>query len=158
LQGATQIYATILQRREPENIDAIAGLAEVLFELATPKPPARFSPACRKDRPDAPQLAGMQGTVRARRAGPSLGDAAALERALAENPKDHQARFDLALIQNAHGRASAGGRQPARDHAADREWNDDGARLQLLKFFEAWGMTDEATLAARRKLSSLLFS
>jgi len=41
---------------------------------------------------------------------------------------------------------------------ADRGWNDDGARLQLLKFFEAWGMADEATLAARRKLSSLLFS
>ena len=41
---------------------------------------------------------------------------------------------------------------------ADRTWNDDGARAQLLKFFEAWGMTDEVTLATRRKLSSLLFS
>ena len=41
---------------------------------------------------------------------------------------------------------------------ADRTWNDDGARKQLLQFFEAWGMTDEATLAARRKLSALLFS
>ena len=41
---------------------------------------------------------------------------------------------------------------------ADRSWNDDGAKAQLLKFFDAWGPTDEATLAARRKLSSLLFS
>ena len=41
---------------------------------------------------------------------------------------------------------------------ADRTWNEDGARAQLLKFFEAWGPMDEATLAARRKLSSLLFS
>jgi putative thioredoxin len=41
---------------------------------------------------------------------------------------------------------------------ADRSWKDDGARTQLLQFFEVWGMTDEATLAARRKLSSLLFS
>ncbi|TPN73981.1 tetratricopeptide repeat protein, partial [Mesorhizobium sp. B1-1-5] len=41
---------------------------------------------------------------------------------------------------------------------ADRGWNEDGAKAQLLRFFEAWGMTDEATLAARRKLSSLLFS
>ena len=35
---------------------------------------------------------------------------------------------------------------------------ESSVRAQLLKFFEAWGMTDEATLAARRKLSSLLFS
>jgi putative thioredoxin len=41
---------------------------------------------------------------------------------------------------------------------ADRAWKDDGARAQLLQFFEAWGLTDDATLSARRKLSSLLFS
>ncbi len=41
---------------------------------------------------------------------------------------------------------------------ASREWNDDGARKQLLQFFEAWGNADPATLGARRKLSSLLFS
>jgi putative thioredoxin len=29
--------------------------------------------------------------------------------------------------------------------------------MQLLKFFEAWGMTDPATLKARRALSGLLF-
>jgi putative thioredoxin len=40
----------------------------------------------------------------------------------------------------------------------DRQWNDDAARLQLLKLFEAWGFDDEATMAARRKLSALLFS
>jgi putative thioredoxin len=40
---------------------------------------------------------------------------------------------------------------------ADRKWQDDAARLQLLKFFEAWGFDDAATLAARRKLSALLF-
>ena len=39
----------------------------------------------------------------------------------------------------------------------DRAWNDEAARKQLLKFFEAWGFDDPATLAARRKLSSLLF-
>ncbi len=39
----------------------------------------------------------------------------------------------------------------------DRAWNDDAARLQLLKFFEAWGFDDPATMAARRKLSALLF-
>ena len=41
---------------------------------------------------------------------------------------------------------------------ADRAWNDDGARKQLLQFFDAWGAADEASVTARRKLSSLLFS
>ena len=88
----------------------------------------------------------------------TLGDPAELERRVAENPKDHQARFDLAMAQNARGE-----RMQAADNLlaiikADRGWNDDGARTQLLQLFEAWGMTDEATLAARRRLSSLLFA
>jgi putative thioredoxin len=54
-----------------------------------------------------------------------------------------------------------------REQAADalleifrrnRGWNEGAARLQLLKFFEAWGFDDPATIAARRRLSALLFS
>ena len=82
----------------------------------------------------------------------------ACRRALAADPKDLQARYDLATALNAMGE---------REQAADalleivrrnRTWNEDAARLQLLKFFEAWGFDDPATTAARRKLSSLLFS
>jgi len=40
----------------------------------------------------------------------------------------------------------------------DRKWNDDGARKQLVEFFETWGPMDEATVAGRRALSSVLFS
>lgn len=81
-----------------------------------------------------------------------------LEARLAADPDDFQARYDLATALNASG---------AREEAAEalleivrrnRAWNDDAARLQLLKFFEAWGVDDAATMAARRKLSALLFS
>ena len=40
----------------------------------------------------------------------------------------------------------------------DRTFEDDGARKQLLQFFEVWGPKDPATIMARRKLSSILFS
>ena len=40
----------------------------------------------------------------------------------------------------------------------DREWNEEAARKELLKLFEAIGNADPITLAARRKLSSILFS
>jgi putative thioredoxin len=82
---------------------------------------------------------------------------AGLEARLAADPDDFAARYELATALNASG---------ARAEAADalleiirrnRAWNEDAARLQLLKFFEAWGFDDEATMAARRKLSALLF-
>jgi len=88
----------------------------------------------------------------------ALGDPAELARRLEANPRDHQARFDLAMIENARGDRTAAADQLLAIVKADRTWKEDAARNQLLTFFEAWGMTDEATLSARRKLSSLLFS
>ena len=69
-----------------------------------------------------------------------------------------QARYDLATALNAGDQ-----REEAADALLDiirrnRTWNEEAARLQLLKFFEAWGFDDPATMAARRKLSSILFS
>jgi len=40
----------------------------------------------------------------------------------------------------------------------NRAWNEEAARKELVKFFEAMGPTDPLTLSARRRLSSLLFS
>src|SRR5262249_48708987 len=88
----------------------------------------------------------------------SVGPVGELEQKVAANPADHQARFDLAVALNAAGR-----RKDAADHLMeivkrDRKWNDDGARKQLVQFFEAWGPTDEATVEGRRRLSSILFA
>ncbi|MGA8600406.1 MAG: tetratricopeptide repeat protein, partial [Beijerinckiaceae bacterium] len=59
---------------------------------------------------------------------------------------------------NANGRRDEAANRLLEIIKADRNWNDDGARKQLVQFFEAWGPMDPATLAARRKLSTLLFS
>jgi putative thioredoxin len=88
----------------------------------------------------------------------SVGPITELEQKVAANPLDHQARFDLAVALNGKGQ-----RQEAVDNLLaivkrDRKWNDDGARKQLVQFFEAWGPTDEATVAGRKRLSSVLFS
>ena len=88
----------------------------------------------------------------------SVGPVGELEQKVAANPADHQARFDLAVALNA-----AGKRKEAAEHLIaivkrDRKWNDDGARKQLVQFFEAWGPADEATVEGRRRLSSILFA
>ncbi len=82
---------------------------------------------------------------------------AGLEARLAANPDDHEARYELASALNATGARAEAAAALLEVIKRDRAWNEDGARLQLLKFFEAWGMDDPATMAARRKLSALLF-
>ena len=86
------------------------------------------------------------------------GQLQSLQSRVSADPSDLQARYDLATALNASGQ---------REQAADalleivqrnRSWNEDAARLQLLKFFEAWGFDDPATTAARRRLSAVLFS
>ena len=77
---------------------------------------------------------------------------------LAADPLDHQARFDLAAALNAKGK-----RAEAVDHLLDivkrdRKWNEDGARKQLVQFFEAWGPTDDGDRRRPQALSSILFS
>jgi putative thioredoxin len=88
----------------------------------------------------------------------SLGDPSELKRKIAANPDDHQARFDLAILLNSQNRREEAANELVEIIKRDRAWNDDGARKQLLQFFEAWGPIDPVTVSARRKLSSLLFS
>ena len=73
-------------------------------------------------------------------------------------PESQVAAFIDKLVKTSGGGAQGAADQLLAIMKADREWNDDGARKELLKFFEAWGQTDPATVRARRKLSSMLFS
>jgi putative thioredoxin len=87
-----------------------------------------------------------------------VGDSSELTQKLAADPNDHQARFDYAILLNALNRRAEAAGELVEIIKRERAWNDDGARKQLLQFFEAWGAADPATIAARRKLSSVLFS
>jgi putative thioredoxin len=88
----------------------------------------------------------------------TVGPIAELEQKVAANPLDHQARFDLALALNAKGRRGEALEHLINIAKRDRKWNDDGARKQLVQFFDAWGPTDESTIEGRKRLSSILFA
>jgi putative thioredoxin len=156
-QTAADIYHVVLEQA-PETVEALVGLADLAFEEGDVEGAEALLGQVPEAGKDTPSLVALRAKMTLAAQAASLGDPREFERKLAENPKDHQARFDLAMIQSANGQ-----RMEAADNLlaivkADRTWKDDGARAQLLQFFEAWGMTDEATLSARRKLSSLLFS
>lgn len=155
--GAAQIYAAILDQA-PETIEAIAGAAELEFEAGNVEAAEQLLATVPEKNADAPEIAAVRARIALDAEAKSLGDSGDLLRRIEANPKDHQARFDLAMVDNARGDRAAAADNLLAIVKADRTWNDDGARAQLLKLFEAWGPMDEATLAARRKLSSLLFS
>ena len=81
-----------------------------------------------------------------------------LEAVVAKTPDDFAARVEFAIILNGSNQRIEAIDQLIYVIRKDRSWNDDAARKQLVLFFEAWGPKDEATLAGRRKLSSVLFS
>ncbi len=155
--SASEVFAQVLEM-EPENAGAIAGLARLHLDVGDIEGAKGILGMAPEAKAADPAIAAVRAAIELAEQAAALGDTAELEARVAANPKDHQARFDLALALNAHER-----REEATDHLiaiikADRGWNEDGARKQLLQFFEAWGPMDEYSMAGRRKLSTLLFS
>jgi putative thioredoxin len=156
-EAAAELYAQVLAQ-EASNIAALAGLARAYVAtgaIEEAKQTLALVPeAKRNDSGVATARAALEVAEQAK----SVGPLTELEQKVAANPLDHQARFDLAVALNGNGR-----RQEAVDNLLDivkrdRKWNEDGARKQLVQFFEAWGPTDEATVNGRKRLSSILFS
>jgi putative thioredoxin len=156
-QTAAQIYSQLIAEDE-SNVGALAGLARAYLSVGQTEEAkqtlARVPEAKRNDSAVAAARAALEVAEQASSVGP-VGE---LEQKVAGNPLDHQARFDLAVALNAEGRRQEAADQLMEIVKRDRKWNDDGARKQLVQFFEAWGPTDEATVDGRRRLSSILFA
>ena len=155
--AAADIYAKILAQ-DSGDVAALAGLARCYIatgNLEQAKKTLGLVPEAKlNDSAVAAARAALELAEQAKAAGPID----ELQQKVAANPLDHQARVELATALN-----GAGKRAEAADHLLqivkrDRKWNEDGARKQLVQFFEAWGPTDEATLDGRKRLSSILFS
>ncbi len=155
--GAASLYAEILAE-EPENLKALGGFARLQVELGDLEQARELLAAVPEGKESDPAVAGAKAALELAEQAGELGDIVELQARVEKDPKDYQARFDLALAFN-----SRNNRDEAVDALIeiikrDRKWNDDGARRQLLQFFEAWGWQDDAASAGRRKLSAVLFS
>lgn len=154
---AAQIYGEILQV-EAGLPEALAGLAQCHIkagDLAAAKAVLATAPTDKAGHADiVAAKAAIDLAEQAEKAGPT----AELEARIAADPKDHQARHDLAMALYAKGDREGAVDQLLQSIKLDRKWNEEAARKQLLKFFEALGFADPVSVEGRKRLSSILFS
>lgn len=155
--GAADLYSQLLAE-DGSNVHALAGLARCYVETGMLEQARQTLTMIPETKHGDAAVAAARAALALAEQAETLGSIPELEQKVAANPLDRQARFDLALALNGKGR-----RLEALDHLisivkSDRKWNDDGARKQLVQFFDAWGPTDEATIEGRKRLSSILFA
>jgi putative thioredoxin len=156
--AASAIFSEVLEH-EPGNAKAIAGLLRCLLAMDDLASAKEFIDGLEPDLLKDPAVASAKAQFELAEQGQkAAGKLPELQARIAADPKDFEARYELAEAQFA-----AGAKEEAIDHLLEivrvnRAWRDEAARLQLVKFFEAMGPTDPLTLSGRRRLSSILFS
>ena len=156
--AASAIFAQVLQH-EPDNVRALAGMMRCALETGDTAAALEMFEGLPEELRGAaefvPIAAALELAEASAGAAGNLGD---LMEQVAHDHNNHQARFDLAMAHYGAGKREAAADELLEIIRRDRNWNEEGARKQLIKFFDAWGPTDPLTLDARRQLSSLLFS
>jgi putative thioredoxin len=156
-QTAAQIFAQAVQA-DREHAGALAGLARCQIaagdlDSATATlalvPPAKAS---------NPEVLGAKAALELALNPVDHSALAELKRKVEKDPNDFQARIAFAVALNGAEQKTEAADQLLYVIRKNRSWNDEAARKQLVRFFEAWGPKDEATLQGRRKLSSILFA
>jgi putative thioredoxin len=156
-QRAVGIFTQLLEMA-PEDPLVVSGLARALVGTGKIDEAAALIEALPEAaRKDAAVARAESAIALAREAQP-VDDLSGLQRKVAANPADLEARYELA-----GGLMAAGDRDGAADQLlaiiqTDRDWNDGAARSRLLKLMEVVGLEDPWTSATRRRLSAVLFT
>jgi putative thioredoxin len=157
LGRAAQIFGMVLQH-QPDHVVSLIGLAKVYLSAGETEQAQTTLDMVPEAERKGEAYTSVANSIRLLVEAAELSETAALEAAVAANPDDHQARYDLALALNAEGKRVEAAEALVAIFKRDRTWNEDGARKKLLEFFDAWGPRDPATNKGRRMLSAALFS
>lgn len=157
LQQAAEIFAGILGE-EQQNVRALAGLAQCYLKSGDVQRASQTLALVPPDKQDEAAVKSVRAAIDLASEAADAGPIGEFEAKVATDPNDLQARMDYAMAAVANGQKAVAVNQLIEIFKRDRTWNDDAARKQLLKLFEAWGPKDEQTIEGRRKLSSLMFS
>ena len=156
-EQASSIFSQIIQHAS-DNLEAKVGLAKCAIETDKHQEARDIIDGLSEDEKTDPALLPIVNALELADKVADVGDLDTLKSEVQQNSKDYNARYDLALALYASGQAEAATEELLEIIRQSCNWNDDAARLELLKIFEVLGPTDPITSAGRRKLSSILFS
>ena len=156
-EAVLDITGQILEA-EPTTVEAYALKARAEMELGQLEAATATLAACPAEKQNDPNIVSAKAALNLLLNPVDTSVVGQLEAAIATNPNDFVARLELANVLNGTGKREEAIDQLVYVIKKDRTFKDDGARKQLVSYFEAWGPKDEATLSGRRKLSSVLFS
>ena len=156
--SAAGIYAQILEH-EAENPEALAGLARAMIARGELDKARQALGGASKEIVNHAEIAAAHSALElAEQAQKAQGSVGKLRARIEHNADDHEARLELATALFGAGEHEAAIDELLTLFKRNREWDEQAARRQLVKFFEVMGPTDPLTLSARRRLSSLMFS
>ena len=145
-------------REDPGNAEALTGFARCEIgrgRLAAAREILERAP---KEHVNHVEVDGARAALSLAEESGTLADPGQLNARLAADENDHEARLDLATVLFLRGQVEAAVEHLLAVVRKDREWHDQAARKQLLKFFDALGPQHPATVSGRRKLATILFS
>ena len=154
---AAETFAAILEE-EPENAKAYGGLVRSHLALGNLDQAEGLLAAAPAKIATAMEVEAARAQLDLARQAADAGPVAELQAAVAADPANHQARFDLALALHAAGQVEEAVDQLLDLFRRNRDWNDGAAKTQLFTIFDALKPTDPIALKGRRKLSSMIFS
>ncbi len=154
---AANFYGELL-KEDSGNVPALAGLARCYVATGNIEQAKKTLALVPEVKRTDTTVVAAQAALDVAEQAKAVGPLDELQGKVAANPLDHQARFDLAIALNAAGKRAEAAKELLAIVKRDRKWNDDGARKQLVQFFEAWGFAEPAAVDGRKQLSSILFS
>lgn len=161
VEVAQGMYMQILGQEE-HNADAYAGLVRSFIALGDLEQAGYMLEDAPEPIQKSPAFTAAKTALELAKNAPGAGITDTLAAAIQKDPADHVSRFDYAIALFSAGQKADAIDQLVeiirQDRNNEKKWEDDKAKTQLFKFFEALGPSDPVTLAGRRKLSSVLFS
>jgi putative thioredoxin len=157
LDRALQIYERLLES-EPANPEALGGLARCQIARGRLGAARQTLERVPIEHTNHVEVDGARAALSLAEESGTLADVGELNARLAADENDHEARLDLATALFLRGQVDAAIEHLLAIVRKDREWRDQAARKQLIKFFDALGPQHPVTVSGRRKLSKVLFS
>jgi putative thioredoxin len=154
---AAETFAAILEE-DPANAAAYGGLVRSHLALDNLDQAEALLTAAPAAIAKAKEVEAARAALDLKRQAAKAGPADALRAAVAADPTNAQARFDLALALHAQGDVEGAVDELLELFRRDREWNGGAAKTQLFKIFDTLKAQDPIVLKGRRKLSSMIFA